>query len=522
MKILTQTTHNTPALLPSVCYIFLIMTISTFLHTNIRGIRGNKEELIQLLNEKNISAASINETFLTNKSRINIPGYNIIRKERQSRRGGGVAILIRKNIEYSEMDYGLSPQQLNGNEYVAIRMKNHLHHLMTIISIYCPPGIRPSAELFQAITTSDHTLIMGDFNAKHTDFYCNITNTNGNALKQILNNTNLLVINTNEPTYISPATGNSDILDLILCTPDLASKLLQFSTTNHLSSDHLPVLTTFSFHLQVTPNNKYNYRKADWEIYRTHIEGSLKHTPTTPNTTPDDLDHQAILLSQILTQAREETIPKNTNKTPTQSLPHHILQLIKQKRKLRRNYIRSRSPQTKREINRLQTTIKLQLSLHRQNTWKTFYKKLDHDTNPRTFWQKIKSINGDPQTNTTPPLKSFGTIITDNKEKATLFRNHLENTHSCPNDTHFDNTWKDLVDKEITKHKSSQTNRIDPPTEHHLLTRPVTTKEIQLHLMKNKALGEDTITIFRTLDSSTPLASPPATSLHPGRLHSSQ
>ncbi len=200
MKILTQTTHNTPALLLPV-YIFLcIMAISTFLHINIRGISGKKEELIQQLNEKNISAASINETFLTNKSRINIPGYNIIRKERQSRQGGGVAILIRKNIEYSEIDYGLSLQQLNGNEYVAIRMKNHLHHLITIISIYCPPGTRPSAELFQAIFTSDHTIIM--VNAKHTDFYCNTTNTNGNALKQILNNnTNLSIINTNEPTY---------------------------------------------------------------------------------------------------------------------------------------------------------------------------------------------------------------------------------------------------------------------------------------------------------------------------------
>ncbi len=344
MKILTQTTHNTPALLLPV-YIFLyIMAISTFLHINIRGISGKKEELIQLLNEKNISAASINETFLTNKSRINIPGYNIIRKERQSRQGGGVAILIRKNTEYSEIDYGLSLQQLNGNEYVTIRMKNHLHHLITIISIYCPPGTRPSAELFQAISTSDHTIIMGDLNAKHTDFYCNTTNTNGNALKQILNNTSLSIINTNEPTYISPATANLDILDLILCTPDLASKLLQFSTTNHLSSDHLPVLTTFSFHLQATPNNKYNYRNADWETYRTHIEGQLKDTSTTPNTTPDDLDHQATLLSQILTQAREETIPKNTNKTQTQSLPHHILQLIKQKRKLRQNYIRSQSP----------------------------------------------------------------------------------------------------------------------------------------------------------------------------------
>ena len=100
-----------------------------------------------------------------------------------------------------------------------------------------------------------------------------------------------------------------------------------------------------------------------------------------------------------------------------------------------------------------------------------------------------RSINGDPQNNTIPPLKSSGTVITDNHEKATLFRNHLENIHSCPNDPQFDSEWKDLVDKEITKHKTSQTNRTDPTTEHHPLTKPVTIKEIQQHLnmMKDKA-----------------------------------
>ncbi|KAL7373295.1 hypothetical protein ABVT39_003188 [Epinephelus coioides] len=89
---------------------------------------------------------------------------------------------------------------------------------------------------------------MGDLNAKHINFYCSKTNTSDIALRQILNN-NLSIINTNEPTHISSLTGNPDIPDLILCTPDLASKLHQFSTTNHLNSDHLPVLTTFSFHL---------------------------------------------------------------------------------------------------------------------------------------------------------------------------------------------------------------------------------------------------------------------------------
>ncbi|XP_059197272.1 uncharacterized protein LOC131977845 [Centropristis striata] len=67
----------------------------------------------------------------------------------------------------------------------------------------------------QAASTFSHTLIMGDFNAKHVDFYCNKTNTSGRVLKQILNDTNLTIINTNERTYISPLTGNTDIRDNI-------------------------------------------------------------------------------------------------------------------------------------------------------------------------------------------------------------------------------------------------------------------------------------------------------------------
>lgn len=192
-------------------------------------------------------------------------------------------------------------------------MKIHTHHPITVTSVYCPPGTKPSAALFQAISNPSHSLIMGDLNAKHIDFHCKKTNPSAIALQQILNNTNLSVINTNKPTYISPQTGNTDILDLILCSPDLASKLHKFSTTNHLSSDHLPVLTTLSFHLQATPRKKYNYRAAEWEICRTNIEEKLKNI--TLITTPQGLDQQATLSSQLLTRAREKT-PNQTNHTP--------------------------------------------------------------------------------------------------------------------------------------------------------------------------------------------------------------
>ncbi len=160
-----------------------------------------------------------------------------------------------------------------------------------------------------------------------------------------------------------------------------------------------------------------------------------------------------------------------------------------------RKFIRTRSPHTKRELNKVQTTIKTQLILRRQKTWNTFYRKLDKDSNPHTFWQKIKNLNGDKENHNTPPLKYANTIVSDNKDKATLFCNHLETIHTCPNHPNFDNTWKNIVDKEISEYNTQLTHTEHPITESHPLTNPVTTSEIQSHLkkMKNKAPGKDNI-----------------------------
>ena len=65
------------------------------MHINIRGLRRNIEELISMLEEKTIDYIQkktfINEAFLKPEHKIIIPGYKIIRKDRSSGKGGGVA-----------------------------------------------------------------------------------------------------------------------------------------------------------------------------------------------------------------------------------------------------------------------------------------------------------------------------------------------------------------------------------------------------------------------------------------------
>ncbi|XP_064862156.1 probable RNA-directed DNA polymerase from transposon BS [Oncorhynchus nerka] len=312
---------------------------------------------------------------------------------------------------------------------------------------------------------------MGDFNAKHIDFNCNTTNTSGRVLRDILDSTNLAILNTNEPTHIHSANSTADILDLVLCSPDLAAKLLSFSVSHDVGSDHLPVLASFSLQLQQAPEKqRYNYKKADWDKYRNCITDNITNIAV-PTQNPKDLDQLAERIGSILIQAREETIPLTTTRPP-QQLPPHILSLIKQKRKIRRDFIRTRAPNL-------------------QKQWTAFYHQLDTDTNPQTFWQKIKTINGDKSNNIIPVLKSQNQLIEDNKTKATLFRNHLQNVHSCPDDPLFDKDWKTIVDREMQKTVYTS----NPTPVDHPLTRSASIEEIKTHLKKtkNKAPGEDNI-----------------------------
>ena len=68
---------------------------------------SKKVELIQYLKECNPHFVTLNETKIRSQHQMKIPNYNIIRKERENPGrgvGGGVAILIRKDIKFSQID----------------------------------------------------------------------------------------------------------------------------------------------------------------------------------------------------------------------------------------------------------------------------------------------------------------------------------------------------------------------------------------------------------------------------------
>ena len=64
---------------------------------NCQGIRRN-QELEVYLKENVIDVIALNEMFLSKKHNFKIPGYDIIRNNRSTGQGGGVAFLVQNGL----------------------------------------------------------------------------------------------------------------------------------------------------------------------------------------------------------------------------------------------------------------------------------------------------------------------------------------------------------------------------------------------------------------------------------------
>lgn len=106
------------------------MRVSSILLWNVTSIKNKVLELTLFLENNSIPIAILTETWLRPNDRHHVPNYSVFRKDRPNDSGGGVAILIHKNI---------LPQIIHlpalDIEYVAIKL---LTPTLLIIAVRCP------------------------------------------------------------------------------------------------------------------------------------------------------------------------------------------------------------------------------------------------------------------------------------------------------------------------------------------------------------------------------------------------
>ena len=91
------------------------MIISHFIigHLNARSLNKNIIELKAILDDTDVDAVSISESWLrsrTPKDRFEINGYKIFRNDRKNKRGGGVCLYVRDEYQCKRIKIPNTPQ----------------------------------------------------------------------------------------------------------------------------------------------------------------------------------------------------------------------------------------------------------------------------------------------------------------------------------------------------------------------------------------------------------------------------
>ena len=112
------------------------------IHYNVHGILNKQRELGDFLSNcggKEIHVALLNETWLkkSNTERLRIQGFDYVGVPRPHKKGGGVGILISKQLKYRQVD--IDDLNITGAEVCVIELKLSQDSI-TLVSLYRPPN----------------------------------------------------------------------------------------------------------------------------------------------------------------------------------------------------------------------------------------------------------------------------------------------------------------------------------------------------------------------------------------------
>ena len=194
-----------------------------------------KEELIKSIHEYNPVVLALQETFYGNNYMAKLPGYNGICKQGHfnKRFQGGVAIYIHSSCTFSTLEIQSELQ------VVAAKVFLSNNKIVTVESIYLPPRACVTKTSLQDVITQLGTsfILLGDLNAHHPSWDEYRCDTRGRMIDNLLNENNLLCLNSNIPTHIS---GSS--VDISICTADIGGDLEWDILPSVFTSDHYPIV----------------------------------------------------------------------------------------------------------------------------------------------------------------------------------------------------------------------------------------------------------------------------------------
>lgn len=320
--------------------------------------------------------------------------------------------------------------------------------------------------------------MIGDLNSKDEEWGCRANNPAGSTLKRLASQNSFIIQGPREYTYYPNRLDQlPDILDIV-CHKNMNFPMYQ-TVIPELESDHLPVIVSFYTAPSIVKSRPTLIKgKIDWEKFQNKINIKLKAPNNLLSNVQIDRYVEKFTIA-IQNSVIESTIKIDTRPYSKPVTPPYIINKIKEKTQIRRQWQRTRHPILKTKLNQLTHEIKRLLDAYTTKSYQDFVEELKPQDN--SLWRVVKKLAKEPL-NIIPSINYENRTHTTDEEKCRAFSKHLYTVftpHSSPTDNE-----PNLDEERI---ENQPTGNINP-------TSPNEIKDIIKNLKNRKSPGHDLIT----------------------------
>lgn len=401
---------------------------------NADSIRHKKTELENFIKDRNIDIILLQETYLKPQDNFKIPNYQIYRKDRLNKPGGGVAIAIKNRI-----DHFLAENHSTANtESITVKVKINDRRTLKVTSIYIPPANNLGEdELRRIFEGGDQVLVGGDLNAKHPSWNSRRTNTKGKIIDKFIKDHHLKAVGPVVPTHISK-NGANDILDIFIAKN--LNKPNEISTESVLSSDHNPV--TLKIGNNHTPNEPQYREFTNWEEFKQLLDETYYETSKPTNDT--EIDVEIAKIEESIKKALTASTHKAQTRTRNDGFPLYIKDTIRKRNKLKRIALMTSDPTDKKEVNKLTNQIKKMVASHENRKWDGFLDSLNDPDEEQNFYKLARKMKSETRS-AEKILHGLNGLVYEDEAKLEAFADSMEAQFTENPPRHKDNAFNEKI-----------------------------------------------------------------------------
>lgn len=371
---------------------------------NARSLLNKKSQLETLIYKFQPQVLCITETWLKPEHSFSVFNYNIFRGDRLHGRGGGVAVLVHRDVLTLSLDLHIpDPDDLFGVDFLGIRVRT-VTGFVEIVAVYSSPDFEPESQSWQAIlqvaSPRNVRVVCGDFNAHSPSWGAMKSNCRGNRLVTAMEECGMIPINDSLPTYIPAPESRGSNLDLVFVAlkdfPICSFQIAQDS----FSSDHLPILLDIAIGISHSEANTYrlNTTKVNWTRFGTEIDrileiGNGEKEETAPNVSYDTLLGKVV--GTLLDCGACLPVPsKGGRKSQPLWWNDECDALIEGRRESLRNYLCSQTEENLINYRRISNSVKRSIRKIKAKSFKDFCDSLSLDKGMTNIWKRVKAMIG--------------------------------------------------------------------------------------------------------------------------------